>query len=59
MPAALAEQLADAGRMVIPADGARPRLVVLRRRGGALEREAHDPVRFVPLVTGDASGVEA
>jgi protein-L-isoaspartate(D-aspartate) O-methyltransferase len=59
VPRALADQLADGGRMVIPADGVRQRLVVVRRRDGALEREAHDPVRFVPLVTGDAAGIEA
>ena len=59
VPRALADQLADGGRMVIPADGMRQRLVVVRRRGDAFEQRAHDPVRFVPLVTGDAAGIEA
>jgi protein-L-isoaspartate(D-aspartate) O-methyltransferase len=50
VPAALTEQLADGGRLVIPT-GAAQRLVLVRRRGDRLERERHDPVRFVPLVT--------
>jgi hypothetical protein len=35
---------------VIPC-GAAQRLELVRRRGDRLERERHDPVRFVPLVT--------
>jgi protein-L-isoaspartate(D-aspartate) O-methyltransferase len=53
VPAALIEQLTDAGRMVIPCDHGGQRLLLLRRRGGSLEREEHERVRFVPLVTGD------
>jgi protein-L-isoaspartate(D-aspartate) O-methyltransferase len=52
IPPALAEQLADGGRMVIPANGRSQRLVVVRRHGRTLEQVAHDPVRFVPLVSG-------
>lgn len=51
VPPALLEQLADGGRIVIPSDGRGQRLLLVRRRGGALEREEHEPVRFVPLVT--------
>jgi protein-L-isoaspartate(D-aspartate) O-methyltransferase len=49
-PPALTEQLAQGGRLVIPTGGAQ-RLVLIRRRGGRLEQERHDPVRFVPLVS--------
>jgi protein-L-isoaspartate(D-aspartate) O-methyltransferase len=51
VPPALAEQLADGGRMVIPANGRSQHLLVVRRRGDALEQVPHDPVRFVPLVS--------
>jgi protein-L-isoaspartate(D-aspartate) O-methyltransferase len=50
VPPALADQLADGGRMVLPIDGGSQRLLVVRRRGDVLKREEHDPVRFVPLV---------
>jgi protein-L-isoaspartate(D-aspartate) O-methyltransferase len=50
VPPALAEQLADGGRMVLPTDGGSQRLLVVRRHGGEFVREQHDPVRFVPLV---------
>ena len=45
------EQLADGGRLVVPLDGGSQRLTLIRRRGGRLERESHEPVRFVPLVS--------
>jgi protein-L-isoaspartate(D-aspartate) O-methyltransferase len=51
VPPPLEEQLADGGRLVIPSGGAQ-RLVLISRRGDQLVRERHDPVRFVPLVTG-------
>jgi len=51
-PPALLEQLADGGRLVIPS-GVAQRLVLVRRRGDRFERERHDPVRFVPLITAD------
>jgi protein-L-isoaspartate(D-aspartate) O-methyltransferase len=50
VPPALADQLADGGRMVLPIDGRSQRLMVVRRRGRVFEHEEHDPVRFVPLV---------
>jgi protein-L-isoaspartate(D-aspartate) O-methyltransferase len=50
VPPALEEQLADGGRMVLPINGRTQRLLVVRRRGGTLAHEEHDPVRFVPLV---------
>jgi protein-L-isoaspartate(D-aspartate) O-methyltransferase len=50
VPPALADQLADGGRMVLPIDGRSQRLLVVRRRGGKLDQQEYDPVRFVPLV---------
>ena len=50
-PPALLGQLAEGGRMVIPAgrdDDVRLRLI--RRQGGQWNHEDHLPVRFVPLV---------
>jgi protein-L-isoaspartate(D-aspartate) O-methyltransferase len=51
VPAALAGQLTDGGRMVIPSDAHGQRLVVVRRRNGELRAEQHEFVRFVPLVS--------
>ena len=53
VPPALAEQLADGGRLVAPIDGREQRLLLVRRSGDTRERTYLDPVRFVPLV-GDA-----
>jgi protein-L-isoaspartate(D-aspartate) O-methyltransferase len=50
VPSALADQLADGGRMVIPSNGRAQRLLVVRRHGRMLEQVPHDPVRFVPLI---------
>ena len=50
IPAPLAEQLADGGRLVMPSRG---RLVRLRRSGGELVHERFEGVRFVPLVAGE------
>jgi protein-L-isoaspartate(D-aspartate) O-methyltransferase len=52
VPPALADELAEGGRMVLPIDGGSQRLLVVRRRDGQLQHEQHDPVRFVPLVAG-------
>ncbi len=53
VPAALVEQLAPGGRLVIPV-GADPReqqlVRVIKRQDGSTEREDLGPVRFVPLV---------
>jgi protein-L-isoaspartate(D-aspartate) O-methyltransferase len=52
VPGALVEQLADGGRLVLPLDGGRQRLTLVRRSGDRYRQEPHDAVRFVPLVTG-------
>jgi len=51
-PAALEEQLADGGRLVVPVDGPDQRLMLVRHTSEGVEREWHEPVRFVPLVEG-------
>jgi protein-L-isoaspartate(D-aspartate) O-methyltransferase len=52
VPAALVEQLAAGGRLVLPLDGGQQRLTLVRRDGDSYHQERHDAVRFVPLVTG-------
>jgi protein-L-isoaspartate(D-aspartate) O-methyltransferase len=52
VPAALVEQLADGGRLVLPLDGGHQRLTLVRREGDRYRQKQHDAVRFVPLVTG-------
>ena len=53
IPPALPEQLGEGGRLVGPVDDGDQRLILLRRgAGGALRREQHERVRFVPLVSG-------
>ena len=51
-PAALEEQLAMGGRLVVPVDGRDQRLMLVRRTPEGFVREWHEPVRFVPLVEG-------
>ena len=53
IPAPLLEQLAEAGRLVIPVGpSGQQRLTVVTRRGAEYVREDGDPVSFVPLRTG-------
>ena len=53
-PAALIEQLAAGGRMVIPVVDEGQRLMRLRRAGGTIQRERFERVSFVPLVSDPA-----
>ena len=51
VPAPLAEQLVDGGRLLVPVGGRDEQtLYVYTRLGASLERRALSPVRFVPLV---------
>ena len=50
VPVELCEQLDEGGRLVGPVDAHDQRLVLLRRAAAGLEREAHERVRFVPLI---------
>jgi protein-L-isoaspartate(D-aspartate) O-methyltransferase len=49
-PAALEDQLAEGGRLVVPVDGPDQRLMLVRKTPEGLVRTLHEPVRFVPLV---------
>jgi protein-L-isoaspartate(D-aspartate) O-methyltransferase len=51
-PAALEEQLAVGGRLVVPVDGSDQRLLLVCRTREGYVRTWHEPVRFVPLVGG-------
>jgi protein-L-isoaspartate(D-aspartate) O-methyltransferase len=50
IPTALADQLAEGGRMVAPVGDWSQRLVLLHRQNGRLIRCDDIPVRFVPMV---------
>lgn len=52
VPAALLDQLAEAGRLIAPVGGRSQRLVRITRRADELFTEPLDKVRFVPLVRG-------
>jgi len=56
VPKALAEQLAEGGRMVIPVgpQWTDQTLYLLRKHKGKLEEKAVVPVRFVPMVAGSS-----
>jgi protein-L-isoaspartate(D-aspartate) O-methyltransferase len=54
VPAALAEQLGENGRLIIPVGPQHAqRLVILRKKAGEIVREDDLPVRFVPMVRGE------
>jgi protein-L-isoaspartate(D-aspartate) O-methyltransferase len=54
VPPPLIDQLKDGGRMIIPVGpGYAQELVLLRKQGGRIKRQAVLPVRFVPM-TGQA-----
>lgn len=52
VPAALIEQLAEGGRLVMPVGDAAQTLRVVDRTSAGLVIVEHDPVRFVPLLGG-------
>lgn len=57
IPAALLEQLADPGRLVIPVgEGDDQELRVLRKSGGRIESRVATLCRFVPLRSGEVWG---
>jgi protein-L-isoaspartate(D-aspartate) O-methyltransferase len=51
IPAALEDQLALGGRLVVPVEDGDQRLVVVERTAKGLERRGLERVRFVPLVS--------
>jgi protein-L-isoaspartate(D-aspartate) O-methyltransferase len=56
VPQPLIDQLKDGGRIIIPVGRIwNQELILLRKRGGKLERQAVLPVRFVPM-TGEVQG---
>ncbi|MFO7936941.1 MAG: hypothetical protein R6V06_04955 [Kiritimatiellia bacterium] len=52
VPPALVEQLNESGRMIIPAGEYTQRLVILRKKDGAIIQENDLAVRFVPMIHG-------
>ncbi|THF65978.1 protein-L-isoaspartate(D-aspartate) O-methyltransferase [Pseudothauera nasutitermitis] len=52
VPAALKEQLAPGGRLMIPVGTSEQRLVLVERQGAIFRESRLEAVRFVPLLTG-------
>lgn len=52
IPAALKEQLAEGGRMMIPVGTTSQQLVLVERHGKVFRESRFDAVRFVPLLSG-------
>ena len=52
VPQALVDQLKEGGRMILPLGRGSQRLVILRKKGGRVEKEEDLPVIFVPMVHG-------
>lgn len=59
VPAELEKQLADGGRLIVPVDEERQRLVLVTRRGDRFDRRKLEEVRFVPLVPEDEAVVRS
>lgn len=52
VPPVLVEQLAEGGRMILPAGRSYQRLLILRKKNGKVVTEKDLRVRFVPMVHG-------
>jgi len=52
VPAALLEQLADGGRLIIPVGEQNQILKLITRHGDEFKEQQIEAVRFVPLVPG-------
>ena len=57
VPQPLIEQLAEAGRLVIPVGSSSQELVLIQKQNNKIKRRSIIPVRFVPMLnSGDGSG---
>lgn len=52
VPQALADQLADGGRLLLPVGRATQILLLVERQGDVFRESRYDAVRFVPLLSG-------
>lgn len=53
LPAALKDQLAPGGRLIVPVGGgSEQRLLLIERQGNVFRESWHEAVRFVPLLAG-------
>ncbi len=52
VPQTLVDQLAEGGRMILPAGRVEQRLLILRKKNGEVRTERDLAVRFVPMVRG-------